>query len=112
MEHLTESRFAKQNPSQSHTASFSKRLSGGAGPGGPSNPGWAACLCTNELYYINKALTKFSEASTKPYHGLIHVLPWIDLRYQSKWLYTKKDIEISICLKHLFILYLIDLFTP
>ena len=34
-------------------------------------PGRAACPCTNELYQINKALTKFNEALTKPYHGLI-----------------------------------------
>ena len=39
-----------------------------------SNSGLAACLCTNELYQINKALTKFNEALTKPYHGLIEVL--------------------------------------
>ena len=36
-----------------------------------SNSGRAACPCTNELYQINKALTKFNEALTKPYHGLM-----------------------------------------
>ena len=40
----------------------------------PLNPGRAACTCTNELYKINKALTKFNEALTKPYNGLIEVL--------------------------------------
>ena len=41
-----------------------------------SNPGRAACPCTNELCKINQALTKFndSEAHTKPYHGLIEIL--------------------------------------
>ena len=76
MEHLTESRFAKQNPSQSHTASFSKRLSGGAEPGGPSNPGWAACLCTNELYYINKALTNLVKLVPK------HIMVWYMFYYE------------------------------
>ena len=41
---------------------------------GKSNPGRAACLCTNKLYYINKALAKFNEALIKPYHGLIETL--------------------------------------
>ena len=36
--------------------------------------GQAACPCTNELYSINKALTKFNEALTKSYHGLIEIL--------------------------------------
>ena len=40
-----------------------------------TNPGRAACPCTNELYQINKALTKFNEALTKPYHGLMEILP-------------------------------------
>ena len=39
-----------------------------------SNPGRAACPCTNELIKFNKALTKFNETLTKPYHGLIEVL--------------------------------------
>ena len=60
-----------------------------------SNPGRAACPCTNELYEIIKALTKFNEALTKPYHGLIEVLLWFDFRYHSKWLYNK-NIEIWI----------------
>ena len=39
-----------------------------------SNSGSAACQCTNGLFLINKALTKFNEALTKPYHGLIEIL--------------------------------------
>ena len=50
-------------------------------------------LVLTSFIEFNKALTKFNEALTKPYPGLIEILLKIDFRYQSKSLYNKKDIE-------------------
>ena len=47
-----------------------------------SNSDLAAFLCT--FIKFDKAPTKFNEALTKPYHGLIEILQKIDFRYHSR----------------------------
>ena len=58
--------------------------------------------------FINflKALTKFNEALTKPYHGLIEMLLQIDFRYYSKWLYNKKTLKSEYRFKNFIYLFL------